>query len=97
MKTTEHSAGYLTNERFVDSTRTGYNYKKDYFGWFSLRPLRDREYRINDYRLTDVINFARKYDALYIADTYGVTTNDWYRSIFKSRRSRKLYGGLNNT
>ena len=87
----------LTHERFVDSTRKGYNYKKDYFGWFSLRPLRDREYKINDYRLTDVINFAKKYDALYIADTYGVTTNDWYRSIFKSRRARKLYGGLNNT
>jgi hypothetical protein len=87
----------LTHERYVDSTRRGYNYKKDYFGWFSLRPLRDREYKINDYRLTDVINFAKKYDALYIADTYGVTTNDWYRSIFKSRRARKLYGGLNNT
>jgi hypothetical protein len=87
----------ITHERYVDSTRTGYNYKKDYFGWFSLRPLRDREYKINDYRLTDVINFAQNCEALYIADTYGVTTNDWYRSIFKSRRSRKLYGGLNNT
>lgn len=87
----------LTRERYVDSTLTGYNYKKDYYGWFSMRPLRDREYKIRDYRLTDVINLAEKCDALYIADTYGVTTNDWYRSIFKSRRARKLYGGLNNT
>lgn len=87
----------LTHERIVDSTGKGYNYKKDYFGWFSLRPLRDREYKINDYRLTDVIEYAKKYDVLYIADTYGVTTADWYRSIFKTRRSRKLYGGLNNT
>lgn len=87
----------LTHDRYVDSTRTGYSYKKDYYGWFPLRPLRDREYEIHDYRLTDVIEFAKKHEVLYIADTYGVTTNDWYRSIFKSRRARKLYGGLNNT
>ncbi|MGE5420036.1 MAG: hypothetical protein ACM3UT_07600 [Chloroflexota bacterium] len=87
----------FTHERYVDSTRSGYNYMKDYYGWFPLRPLRDREYKINDYRLTDVINLAKSHEMLYIADTYGVTANDWYRSIFKSRRARKLYGGLNNT
>lgn len=87
----------MTHERYVDSTKSGYNYLKDYYGWFPLRPLRDREYRINDYRLTDVIDLAKSHEVLYIADTYGVTANDWYRSIFKSRRARKLYGGLNNT
>ena len=31
-----------------------------------------------------------------IADTYGVFFNDWWTGINKSRKSRKLYGGLNN-
>jgi len=38
-----------------------------------------------------------KSDALYYTDTYGVFFNDWYKGINKSRRSRRLYGGLNNT
>ena len=33
---------------------------------------------------------------VYFADTYGVFFNDWYRGIIKARKSRKLYGGLNN-
>ncbi|HEX2969253.1 MAG TPA: hypothetical protein VHO46_09110 [Bacteroidales bacterium] len=87
----------MTHDRYVDSTRKSYNYKKDYYGWFPLRPLRDHEYKIVDYRLTDVIEYAKKHEALYIADTYGVFFNDWYRGINKSRRTRKLFGGLNNT
>ena len=38
----------------------------------------------NDYRLTDVINLAKKNDAIYFADTYGVFSNDWYRSILRA-------------
>jgi hypothetical protein len=43
-----------------------------------------------------LIGLADKNDAVYFADTYGVFFNDWYRGINKSRKSRKIYGGLNN-
>jgi hypothetical protein len=33
---------------------------------------------------------------LYFAYTYGVYFNDWFKGINQSRRSRKLYGGMNN-
>jgi hypothetical protein len=87
----------LTNKRFVKKeSKTSYSYKKDYFGFFPQRPLRDHKWDRNDYRLTDLISLADKNDAVYFTDTYGVFFNDWYRGINKSRKSRKIYGGLNN-
>ena len=87
----------LTNERFVKKENKGiYSASKDYYGWYPLKPLRDRQYMKKDYRLTELIDLADNNDALYFADTYGVFFNDWYVGINKSRRSRKLYGGLNN-
>ena len=46
--------------------------------------------------MSDLINLAEKNDAVYFTDTYGVFFNDWFRGINKSRKSRKIYGGLNN-
>jgi hypothetical protein len=43
-----------------------------------------------------MINLPDKVDALYYADTYGVFFNDWYAGVNKSRRSRKIYGGITN-
>ena len=88
----------LTNERFVKKeNRASYSFTKDYFGFFPQRPLRDKKWDRNDYRLADIINLANKNDAIYFTDTYGVFFNDWFRGINKSRKSRKIYGGLNNT
>lgn len=87
----------LTNERFVKKEKkTSYSFRKDYYGFYPQKPLRDHKWDRRDYRLTDLINLADSNDAVYFADTYGVFFNDWYRGINKSRKSRKLYGGLNN-
>jgi hypothetical protein len=87
----------LTNERFVKKgNKFSYSYRKDYYGFFPKRPLREKLYDKKEYRLADLIVLADKSDALYYADTYGVFFNDWYKGINKSRRSRRLYGGLNN-
>ena len=87
----------LTNERFVKrENNSSYSYKKDYYGFYPKRPLRDFEWDRNDYRLNDLIDLAKKNDAVYFTDTYGVTSGDWYRAYYKARKTRKLYGGLNN-
>ncbi|MFN8210410.1 MAG: hypothetical protein U0T33_05530 [Bacteroidales bacterium] len=86
----------LTNERFVKRSGGSYSYKKDYFGFIPTRPLREKQYKQNNLRLPDIMKVVDKSDALYYTDTYGVFFNDWYKGINKSRRSRKLYGGLNN-
>ena len=87
----------LANGRFVKENNRKYLLRKDYYGFYPIRPLRSKQFRRNDYRLADVINIADDNEALYYADTYGVFFNDWYQGINRSRYSRKLYGGLNNT
>lgn len=86
----------LTNERFVKKGNKSYSYIKDYYGFSPTRPLREHGSKKNDYRLSDILNLAENNDALYITDTYGISFNDWYEGINKSRKSRKIYGGLNN-
>ena len=73
-----------------------FSYKKDYYGFVPTRPLKERKWDRNEYRLADLAVLPEEADALYITDTYGVFFNDWYQGINKSRRTRKLYGGLNN-
>jgi hypothetical protein len=88
----------LTNERFVKKEkRSSYSYSKDYYGFTPLRPLRDKKYSQPKIDFTEIFEQVKKNDALYYADTYGVFFNDWYKGINKSRRSRKLVGGLNST
>ncbi|MGD0342464.1 MAG: hypothetical protein ABSA76_12240, partial [Bacteroidales bacterium] len=74
-----------------------YSYKKDYYGFAPTRPLNKRGSTKKEYHLNDMTELPEKTDALYFADTYGVFFNDWYTGINRSRRSRKIYGGLNNT
>jgi hypothetical protein len=87
----------LTNERFVKKdNKRSYSYIKDYYGFSPTRPLREKGSKKNEYRLTDILELAQKNDAIYFTDTYGIFFNDWYMGVNKSRKSRKIYGGLNN-
>lgn len=87
----------LTNERFVKKgKKTSYSYKKDYYGFSPTRPVKEKGSTRNEYHLSEVMDFPEKTDAIYITDTYGVFFNDWWAGVNKSRRSRKIYGGLNN-
>ncbi len=88
----------LTSERFVNkSKKRSFSTNWDYYGFVPMRPVRERQFKKRDFRVADVMDMAEKNDALYYTDTYGVYFNDWYPGIKKTRRSRKLYGGLNNT
>jgi hypothetical protein len=87
----------LTNDRFVKKEKkSSYSFIKDYYGFVPTRPVKDKLWEKNEYRLADLSDLPEKSDAIYITDTYGVFFNDWYQGINKSRKSRKLYGGLNN-
>lgn len=87
----------MKNDGFVDkSTGKSVSYKDNYYGFVPSRPAKSRLWDKKEYRLADLIDLAEKADAIYFTDTYGVFFNDWYQSSSVVRRSRKLYGGLNN-
>jgi hypothetical protein len=87
----------LNNDRIVKKDKkTGYSYRKDYYGFMPTRPLRNHLWDKNEYRLADLPDLWNKSDAIYFADTYGVFFNDWYQGLNVSRKSRKLFGALNN-
>ncbi|MCD6566977.1 MAG: hypothetical protein J7K53_13650 [Bacteroidales bacterium] len=87
----------LTHNKYVKGNKRLYSYKKDYFGFVPLRPLRDKQWEPRRIRFAQIIELADSLDALYYADTYGVYFNDWYHGINRSNRSRLIYGGLNNS
>ncbi|HBC80235.1 MAG TPA: hypothetical protein DEO60_04960 [Bacteroidales bacterium] len=88
----------LNSGRFVKKdNKKSYSYIKDYYGFAPTRPLKDRGNTKKEYHLSEMLELPEKVDALYFADTYGVFFNDWYTGVNKSRRSRRIYGGLNNT
>jgi hypothetical protein len=87
----------LTNERFVKKEKkTSYSYKKDYYGFSPTRPLKEKGSTRKEYHLSEMMDLPEKIDAVYFTDTYGVFFNDWYSGVNKSRKSRKIYCGLNN-
>lgn len=87
----------LHNERFVDrEKKNSYSYRKDYYGFYPLKPLREKQHKKRDYRLTEVLDLAESNDVFYVADTYGVFFSEWYQAFSRTRRTRKIYGGLNN-
>ncbi len=88
----------LNYDRFVKKgNRNAYSYIKDYYGFAPTRPLKERGSTKKEYHLSEMMDLPEKVDALYIADTYGIFFNDWFAGVNRSRRSRKIYGGLNNT
>jgi len=87
----------LTNDRFVKKDKkNSFSYRKDYYGFIPTRPLKKKLWDRNEYRLADLKELPEKADAIYIADTYGVFFNEWYQAFSQTRRTRKIYGGLNN-
>lgn len=87
----------LKNDKFVKKdSKKAYSYKSDYYGFYPTRPLKSRLWERHEYRLVELTDIADQSDAIYFADTYGVFFNDWYQGSSRSRRSRRLYGGLNN-
>lgn len=64
----------ITYDRFVKKEKqTSYSYKKDYFGFFPTRPLKERLWEQKRLALEDITGeLGKKTDAVYFTDTYGV-------------------------
>ena len=88
----EHKAlvWLLNNLRYVNKeTGRPFAFDKDYYGFF---PLPDQKYEIRP--LPAELN---KSGLIYVADTYGVYTADFYKDNLRGERSRLIYGGMTAT
>ncbi len=77
----------LNNLRYVNSaTGSPFRYHQDYYGFF---PLPEQQYAIHE-----LPSDLGKTDLIYVTDTYGVYTADFYRENIRGKRSELIYGGL---
>ena len=76
----------LNQQKYVHSGGKRYDLNKDYIGFV---PKKDQTFRIKN-----IPSSTDRYDAVYIADTYGVYEEEFHNENVSGKRSSKLYGGL---
>ena len=84
----------LTNERFTKSNGDLYKSERDYFGFF---PLADEKYELKGLERFDdnqLHQMASSADLVYITDTYGIYSNEWFKIEDPKERSTIIYGGM---
>lgn len=85
----------LKNEKYLKWDGTFYDASSDYMGFY---PFKNKKYYINDLseRTNEEIKqMSENLDMVYFTDCYGIYNNDWYDGDVL-RRSKKIYGGMNN-
>jgi hypothetical protein len=87
----------MTNNRYVKTeNKSSYSYRKDYYGFYPMRPLKLKLWDNKRYDMTEAIKvLPESKDAVYFTDTRGVSFSDWYSTISPPRRPRQLVGALN--
>jgi hypothetical protein len=89
----------LTNSKYVKPDKSFYSINKDYYGFFPLKPLKEKKFEIKDLeqfseaQLDSISNIS---DMVYFTDTYGVYHNEWYEHKNMTEHSPFIYGGLSN-
>jgi hypothetical protein len=86
----------LNNGRFVNSEGHSYAYTQDYFGFFPLTPIKNREFEIRHVTLSTVDSLSKHNDVLYFVDTYGVYFSEWFEGMRRSESSSAIDGGINS-
>lgn len=85
----EHKAltWVLNNLKYINKqTFQSFNYKSDYYGFFPMNNF--------NYLIRPLPSDLNNVDFIYIADTYGVYTEDFYEENLRGERSRLIYGGV---
>jgi len=84
----------LTNEKFVKPDGELYSIQKDYFGFF---PKNDRKFSIQgleNFNPEQIDSLAEASQAVYVTDTYGIFSSEWYTQKEQTEHSSLVYGGM---
>lgn len=81
---------WVLNSKKIISTKTDYlyQYTDDYYGFFPID--------INTFDIKDLPDEIENPDIIYLADTYGVYKDDYFRDNVEGTRSELIHGGLTN-
>jgi hypothetical protein len=83
----------LNNLKIVKSSTKELYALDDYYGFF---PLKGEKFKLADFEHLDKTRLEKlaNVQVIYITDTYGVYSNEWYKHEKVSERSNLIYGGL---
>jgi len=84
----------LTNEKFVKQNGDLYSVSKDYYGFF---PKNNKKYAVQgleNYNPEQIESLAIASRAVYVTDTYGIYSNEWYAQKEQTEFSSLVYGGM---
>lgn len=84
----------LRQNKYSKTSADLYTVKNDYFGFF---PIKEKEYRLKGlerFSDTQLDNLSKDCNMMYVTDTYGIYTKEWFLSRNILERQRVLYGGL---
>lgn len=87
----------LTHDNYLRPDSNLYSIEEDYYGFFPLLPLEDKEFRIDDldkFTEPQLDSIANMLDLFYYADGYGIYRNEWYLDTLETEHSPKIYGGM---
>ncbi len=92
----EHSSltWILNHQKYSKTATKGYSVSNDYFGFFPLDKEQFRIKGLERFNTRQLEKLSNDCDAVYIADTYGVYTNEWFAKKNVTERSGIIYGGL---
>jgi len=84
----------LRNNKFSKTSTDLYKVGRDYFGFF---PNKNKKYDLKGLEKVSNENLeklSRNSDMVYVTDTYGIYSKEWYLGKNITERQRLLYGGL---
>lgn len=83
----------LKNNQYIKADGSYYDISTDYMGFY---PFKNKKYYLNGLERRDsaqIEAMAKKLDAAYFADCYGIYYNDWYDGDVRNH-SKIIYGGM---
>lgn len=84
----------LNQERFTRNSTDLYQCERDYYGFFPLSNEKFRLKGLERFSEEQLQRLSDDADAVYLADAYGIYSNEWYNHRNMAERSGLIYGGM---
>ncbi|WP_417886569.1 hypothetical protein [Zunongwangia sp.] len=92
----EHSVLYwlLHYKKYTKPSNKYYQKNEDYYGFFPKEDEEFEEKGLEEFSDSELKKLSDTTDFVYITDTYGIYTKEWFSKEQQTERSSLIYGGL---